>query len=216
MTMTLMLLVGCHADGDRPSTLMDGSRAHGPGVDLARVSSPAIATKVHVRSARTATTTSAASSCIRAQGAQTRPHGVAVERVGVESSTVTYVSDSGLHGCDNSRGMREGDRRWCGTSFGVLRHSRLDDPRLDIAGCKTDSGAPMGFAWITAGPRARYVVVAQDGYAEIYEPAGDLPIRIATASGIEIDGSRATFRLSEHDAQGRLLRRYELDAVPAG
>ena len=44
-----MLLVGCDADGDRPSTLMDGSPAHGPRVDLEGVSSPAVATKVHVR-----------------------------------------------------------------------------------------------------------------------------------------------------------------------
>jgi hypothetical protein len=215
MAMTLMLLAGCDAHGDRPSTLMDGSRAHGPGVDLDGVSSPAIATKVLVRPAKTARAGSKAASCIRAQRAQGRPRGAVVQRVGVESSTVTYVSDSGLHGCDNSRGRREGDRRWCGTSFGVLKRGRLDDPRLDIAGCGTDSGAPMGFAWITAS-RARYVAVAQDGYSEIYEPAGGIPIRIATATGIEVDGSRATFRVSEHDAQGRLLRCYELDAVPAG
>ena len=211
--MTLLLLAGCDTDGGRPSTLMDGSPTRGPEVDLEGVSSPAVATKLQ----RALTTPrSATASCIRAHGAQSRPHGASVERVGVESSTVTYVSDSGLHGCDNSRGRREGHRRWCGTSFGVLRRGRLDDPRLDVAGCTTDSGAPMGFAWITAGPRARYVAVAQDGYAEIYEPAGGIPIRVATATGIEIDGSQATFRLSEHDAHGRLLRRYELDAVPAG
>ena len=134
----------------------------------------------------------------------------------MESSTVTYVSDAGLHGCDNSRGRREGGRRWCGTSFGVLKRGRLEDPRLDVAGCQTDSGAPMGFAWITTAPRARYLAVAQEGYSEIYEPAGGVPIRIATTSGIEVDGSRVTFRLSEHDANGRLLRRYELEAVPAG
>jgi hypothetical protein len=139
---------------------------------------------------------------------------VIVERTGVEGSSVTFRSDAGLHACDR-QGRREAGRL-CGTSFGVLKRGHLDDPRLDVAGCMTTSGDPLGFAWIATSPRTRYVAVMQDGYAEVYEPAGGLPIRIATATGIEIAGSRATFSLSEHDARGRMLRRYELDAVPAG
>jgi len=74
----------------------------------------------------------------------------------------------------------------------------------------------MGFAWIEPDPGARYVVVEQDGYAEVYQPARSLPVRIATVMGVEVEGSRATFRLSEHDADGGLLRRYELEVVAAG
>jgi hypothetical protein len=139
---------------------------------------------------------------------------VIVERTGVEGSSVTFQSDAGLHACD-AQGRRAPGRLWCGISFGVLKRGRLEDPRLDIAGCRAASGDPLGFAWISTDPRTRYLAVTQDGYAEVYEPSGGLPIRIAT-TGVEVDGSRATFRLSEHDARGRLLQRYVLDAVPAG
>ena len=139
-----------------------------------------------------------------------------VERVGVESSSITFDSASGLHGCDGGEGPREAGREWCGIAFGILTRGRLDDPRLDVTGCRTASGAPLGFVWVYAGPRTRYVAVVQEGYAEVYEPAGRVPIRIATSAGVEVDGSRAIFRVSEHDGRGHLLRRYELDAVPAG
>jgi hypothetical protein len=138
-----------------------------------------------------------------------------IERTGVESLSVTFQSDAGLHACDG-HGRRGAGRLSCGISFGVLKRGRLDDPRLDIAGCRTTTGDLLGFAWISTGPRTRYIAIMQDGYAEVYEPAGGLPIRIATTTGVEVDGSRATFSLSEHDAHGRLLRRYVLDAVPAG
>jgi hypothetical protein len=133
----------------------------------------------------------------------------------VDSETVTLRDPAGLSGCDNSPGSREEDRRWCGSSFGRLYGGRLRDPRLDIAGCRTADGAPLGLAWIEPGADARYVVVARGGYAEVYEPAGALPVRIATTD-VHVEGSRASFAISEHDSEGRLLRRYTLDAFPAG
>ncbi len=139
-----------------------------------------------------------------------------MERVGVVSSSVTFATPSGLQGCDNSSGSRDGGRRWCGTSFGVLSDGRLQDPRLDIAGCRADAGQPIGLAWIQHQPDARYLAVEQEGYLEVYEAAGSLPVRIATTSGVEMAGSRATFRVSEHDAAGRRLRRYELVVAAAG
>ncbi len=74
----------------------------------------------------------------------------------------------------------------------------------------------MGFVWVEPVPETRYVSVAQPGFAEVYEVAGDLPVRIATTSGLNADPLGATFHLWEHDAAGKLLRRYRLDAVPAG
>jgi hypothetical protein len=62
----------------------------------------------------------------------------------------------------------------------------------------------------------KYVAVHERDYTEVYEVAGGLPVRVATASGAMIEGSRASFELSEHDASGNLLRRYRLDAVVAG
>ena len=198
---------------------MDGSPATAPRAELEGVSEPAVATKVRVRRAETLAADPRAASCFRAHdsAAPDGRHGVTVERVGVESSSVTFGSASGLHGCDSGgEGSPEAGREWCGIAFGVLTRGRLDDPRLDVTGCRTASGAPLGFVWVYAGPRTRYVAVVQEGYAEVYEPAGGVPIRIATTTGVEVDGSRATFRISEHDARGHLLRRYVLDAVPAG
>jgi hypothetical protein len=211
-------MLGCDSQDDRPGKLMDGSPAKPPAVELEGVSEPAIATRIRVRRAGRLPTDSLANSCMGAHGLATPSglQGSIIERVGVEGSSVTLASASGLHACDESQGPREAGREWCGIAFGVLTHRRLDDPRLDVADCHTASGHPMGFAWMSAGPRTRYVAVAQAGYAEVYEPAGGMPIRIATTTGVVVDGSRATFRLSEHDTRGRLLRRYELDAVAAG
>jgi hypothetical protein len=198
--------------------LADGSPAVPSPVELEGVSEPTVSTKVEVRRTTTLRSDSVAATCLRAHDspAANGRHGEVVERVGAESSSVTFGSASGLHGCDGAQGLTEAARPWCGVTFGVLRRGRLDDPRLDIAGCRDVSGDPLAFVWISPGPGARYVAVAQDGYAEVYEPAGGLPIRIASSDDVEVDGARATFRLSEHDGRGRLLRRYEVGAVPAG
>ncbi len=100
-------------------------------------------------------------------------------------------------------------------AFGKLRGGHLRDPRLSIS-CKTRDGELMGFVWIEPGAKTRYVAVAQDTFSEVYEVAGDLPIRVATTSDVEIEGSRAAFDISEHDARGMLLRRYRLESAVAG
>jgi hypothetical protein len=197
---------------------MDGSPTTTTTVELEGVPEPAVVTKVKVRRADPRAADPLKASCLGAHGLVVSGghHGATVERIGVEGSSVTLTSASGLHACDDSQGSREAGRRWCGIAFGVLTHGRLEDPRLDVAGCLTASGHPVGFAWISAGSQTRYVAVAERGYSEVYEPAGGVPIRIATATGVGVDGSRASFRLTEHDARGRLLRRYELEAVAAG
>ena len=139
-----------------------------------------------------------------------------VERVGAHGASVTLRDASGLYGCDDSLGRREEDRRWCGGSFGRLYGGHLRDPRLDIAGCSTADGLAMGFAWVQATRGVRYIVVEQPGYAEVYEVAAGLPVRISTTTGVHVEGSRASFDISEHDERGRLVRRYRLEAVPAG
>ena len=105
---------------------------------------------------------------------------------------------------------------WCGGAAGRLYSGHLRDPRLNMATCDSVDGDPMGFAWVEPDPKAKYLVVEQPGYAEVYETAGDLPVRVATVSGVLIEGSRATFELSEHDEAGRALRAYRLDARVAG
>ena len=53
-------------------------------------------------------------------------------------------------------------------------------------------------------------------YAEVYAVAGGLPVRVTTATGVQFEDARASFELAEHDAAGKLLRRYRLDAAVAG
>jgi hypothetical protein len=74
----------------------------------------------------------------------------------------------------------------------------------------------VGFAWVDPSESSRYLVVEQPGYAEVYEVAGDLPIRVTTTRGVRFEGASATFQILEHDAEGRLVRRYTLEAAVAG
>jgi hypothetical protein len=196
--------------------LMDGSEAAESAVELKGAKSPALMTKVHVVDVDDVESGSLSADCLRATEEETTPSSPLVERIGVSSETVTLRSGRGLYGCDDTPGPRENGRRWCGSSFGRLYSGRLRDPRLDIAGCRTVNGTPMGLAWVEPGPITRYVVVRQPGYSEVYETAGGLPLRIASTTGVEVEGSRASFEISEHDASGRLLRRYRLDAAVAG
>jgi hypothetical protein len=74
----------------------------------------------------------------------------------------------------------------------------------------------MGFAWLEPGSDTHYVTVEQPGYVEVYEVAGNLPVRVVTTTGVDLERSQASFRITEHDANGALLRRYVLRAVVAG
>ena len=73
----------------------------------------------------------------------------------------------------------------------------------------------IAFAWIDPGPGTRYVAVVQPGYVEMYEAAGGVPVRVTTRD-VKANSSRASFQFTEHDARGRLLRRAQFDAAPAG
>ena len=211
------LLGACNGgDTKRPGTLMDRTPAKAPPVALEGVTRPAVLTTVQVLRAEQVRPETASASCRANSLGSVPPRGPFVERVGVVSSSVTFAAASGVQGCDDSFGAREGGRRWCGTSFGTRMRGRLQDPRLDIAGCRSATRAPVGFVWIEPSPQARYVAVEQGGYVEVYEPAASLPVRVATTSGIDLGESRATFRISEHDASGNRLRDYELVAVVAG
>ena len=160
---------------------------------------------------------SAADMCMQAQLVKVDAVGSAVVRVGVVSESVTFEDASlgGLFACSNTAGPREESRRWCSGAYGRLYSGKLRDPRLSI-GCETTDGAHVGFVWVQPADDVRYVAVEQPAYTEAYEAAGDLPIRIATASGVDVETSSATFQVSEHDAEGQRLRDYELKAFVAG
>jgi hypothetical protein len=94
---------------------------------------------------------------------------------------------------------------------------RLVDPRLDLAGCSTRDGDPVAFAWVVPARRARYVAVRHDAFSEVYPVLrGDVPIRVSTTTDIDLDTSSASFEISEHDAVGRAVRAYTVQARVAG
>jgi len=211
-------LAGCARGDDRaPPRLMDGSRPVELPIELEGVSRPAVLTASDVTDVVAVEPSSRAEACLRKWGAEFTPAGPLVERVGVSAESITFGDRAGLWvlGCNDSPGPREGDRPWCGGAVGQLRGGRLHDPRIDI-GCLSRDGNRVGFAWVEPARGTRYVVVKQPGYAEVYEVAGGLPIRVATTSGVRIEGSRAVFDLSEHDAEGKLIRRYRLEGGVAG
>jgi hypothetical protein len=208
---------GCErADTSPPTRLMDGSRPAALPVDLEGIVKAPVRTSVTVTVLAKIKATSAISTCVR-RAANDRPDGPIVVRVGVQGASVTFRNGSGtgLYVCDNSAGPRERDRHWCGGAFGELNDGRLRDPRLDMGDCVTGEGKPLGFAWIEPGPQTRFVVVSQPSYAEVYETASGLPVRVTT-DDVEIERSRALFDLSEHAADGSLIRKYRVEPGVAG
>jgi hypothetical protein len=196
---------------------MDGSPAGKPPVELEGVGQAVVLTHVEAVSVDAVAPASAVDSCLQEWSDDGQSVAPVVRRVGVHTESVTFRDASGMwvFGCDESTGPRENERRWCGGAAGRLYDGRLRDPRVDIL-CTTDDGDRVGFAWLEPSPGARYVVVDQPGYAEVYEAAGDMPIRIATTSGVIVQGSRAQFALSEHARDGSLIRERELEAGVAG
>lgn len=206
---------GCGGGGPSvPDRLADGAVTARPPVALEGIDGRAVLTRLRAVPADRAGPRLA--SCLHALDGARRAVGVVVERTGVNGVSVTF-RERGEHrllGCDGSPGSRGETRPWCGLADGRLIAGHLSDPRLGI-GCRARHGRPVGFAWVEPGRKTRYVAVEQRGYAEVYETAGGLPVRVTT-SEVRVEEARALFRLSEHDAQGRLLRRQTLEAVVAG
>ena len=186
-------------------------------VELEGVDGPAVLTSAAATPIDAIEPDSAANSCMQDQLVELDAVGSAVVRVGVASESVTFEDASlgGLFACSNTAGPREENRRWCSGAYGRLYSRELRDPRLSI-GCTTTDGAQVGFVWVQPADDVRYVAVEQPEYTEVYEAAGGLPIRIATLSGVDVETSSATFSISEHDADGRRIREYELEAFVAG
>jgi hypothetical protein len=213
----LLLASGCATDdAGAPTTLMNGSPTSELPVDLDGVEGPAVLTAVVTMGIGEIGVGSTIGLCVeRAVG--DRLSDPIVARVGVSGASVTFRSRSGygLYGCDDSTGLREEGQKVCGVAFGQLSEGRLRDPRLNVGACTTKDGEPLGFAWVEPVRRARYVAVELDGYVEVYETEGGLPIRVTT-NDVDMERSSAEFRVSEHTARGELIRRYRLEASVAG
>lgn len=186
-------------------------------VPLEGIDGPVVSTTVTVLDSARLERRSAPDRCVHGPFAERRIGGPVATRLGVDAVSVTVEDASGaaVLGCVDSPGPRDENRRWCGTVYGKLAAGRLADPRLDIL-CVTRDGEPIASAWVEAAVDAKYVVVSQAGYAEAYETAAGLPVRITSTRDVDTSRARATFEVSEHDADGGLLRRYRLEASVAG
>jgi hypothetical protein len=214
--LVLVVSAACRDGTAAPLELADGSRP--PALKLRLEDEPRslILTQLWLVDPARVQPRTPAADCLRGPARDARPTGPIVVRSSVYATSVTFRSESALHGCDDSTGLREGDRRWCGSSFGNLFEDRLRDSRLDMAGCSTVGGQRIATAWVEPLADTRFLVIEQKGFGEVYETAGGVAVRVATIGGFHDDPLGVTFHVSEHRADGRLLRRYELDALPAG
>jgi len=214
----VVALAGCAGGDRRPERLLDGSAPAPVPVELEGVQGPSVLTRVKImRVADALVASHRLRACLRIYRLTFRSDLPVVRRVGLTGESITVREAGGRYvdGCDDSPGPREGGRAWCGLATGRLFAGRLRDPRLSL-GCRTRDDLPIGFVWIEPGPGARYVMVDQPGYAEVYEVAAGLPVRVTTTTGVGVEESRATLDIAEHDEHGRLLRRARLEARVAG
>jgi hypothetical protein len=213
-----MAATSCAGDDMRPTELIDGTPVQKPSpVMLKGIGEDQIATTVVAVGTHRVAPHTRAGQCLR----RAREHaavGPVVSRVGVNGESVTFRASSGrsVIACDRSAATSEGRDVWCGIAVGRLDHGRLQDPRLDFAGCRGTTDDPVAFAWVQPARATRYVAVGQPRFTEVYAVAIGVPVRITTTSGVDEVGSRASFRITEHDRDGRLLRAYTLDARVAG
>ena len=207
----------CRDDAPRvPTRLANGSPARASPISLETVDGATVATEVDSFRLGRVAHESALARCLE-RFTTDAPIADVVVRTGVAGESVTVGTTSGraLYACDGRsvRGARTG---WCGTAYGRLERGRLRDPRLDLTECSDGAGRPVAFAWIEPRRNTRFVALRQPGYVEVYPVTRGLPVRIATATGIDVESSHASFELSEHDARGRLLRAYDLETGVAG
>jgi hypothetical protein len=211
------VLTGCAREPAHPTRLVDGSPVRVSTIDFEDARSPVLLAKLGAVRAGRLASGSRASSCLRA-GWSEGAAGDVVHRVGVDGESVTFLAASGgaVMACDGAAQSPTSTRAWCGHAYGRLTGGRLHDPRLDLGGCATGSGTPVAFLWVEPERRTRYVVVERRGFSEAYATSSGLPVRVSATENIDVTRSAAIVEVSEHDAVGRRLRAYELEARVAG
>jgi len=135
-----------------------------------------------------------------------------VERIGVNGRDITFLTaPSEIEGCDRNPRARAIHGPWCGSSGWGFRQGRVSDARLDI--CTDRRGrSVVAFGWINPLAHAKWIVVDQPGFREVYPVAANLPVRVSTVTEI---GSPTTFNTAQYDARGVLLKRQTVKAAIA-
>jgi hypothetical protein len=210
LALAVVLLVGCDNGGSRPQRLLYGERAQEFG--------PVAGSVIALGRVLDGTTLGRRFTECRPAGAGIGNDSVVVERIGVfgESLTFTDAAHKTLYGCDGGIDVA-GERKppWCGNPAGLLFRGKLLDPRLDIL-CRDRRSRPLAYAWVEPAAGVRWIGVDQGGYAEIYEVLAGLPVRIASARGVEPGQARASFDVTQFDGHGKELVKGKLEARVAG
>jgi hypothetical protein len=213
LAIALVALAACGGGGGGPrERLLDGSRPQALPAALRSLGGHVVATKARVVSVRDAEPRLRA--CIRRFAPLRVPARTAVvERTGLLSASATFEIGTWVYGCDATAGPQELPGPWCGGETGRTDLPRFD-ARVDIL-CVDAEKRPVGLAWIAPVAGARYVVVRDHDYAEVYEAASGLPVRVATHN-VDVETSSATFSIEQYDSLGRRLSRRRLRAAVAG
>jgi len=217
---TLVTLAGCGGRSTPPPQLADGTDSPPLPAVLSGLDD-AVMTRVRV--ARAAELDPALlRTCLFRSDVQLGGRSIVVERVGVVGWDVTFAYPGGpaFYACDAIPDSLppDSDRPkgspWCGGSYGRTVRRRLTDPRLHL--CQARDGKLVGFVWVHAGRRARWVAVRDGDRREVYETAGAMPVRVTTTAGVDTATSSASFGIEEYGADGTRLRAYTLRASVAG
>jgi hypothetical protein len=210
LLLAVVLLAGCESGSHRPERLLYGQAAQefsqvpGSVITLGRVLD--------------GTTLGGRFTSCRPADAGIQNDAVVVERIGVLGESLTFedANHKTLYGCDGGTDAA-GERKppWCGNPAGLLVKGKLLDPRLDVL-CRDLKGRPLAYAWVEPAAGARWIGVDQDTYTEIYEVLAGLPVRIASASGVQPSRARATLDVTQYDRDGKELIRGKLEAQVAG
>jgi hypothetical protein len=205
-----VLLAGCDSGGDRPERLLYGQAA--------QEFKPVAGSVIALGRVLDGTTLGRRFTSCRPTGAEIRNDAVVVERIGVFGESLTFA-DSGhktLYGCDGGTDAA-GERKppWCSNPAGLLVGGKLLDPRLDVL-CRDPKGRPLGYAWVEPAAGVHWIGVDQGAYTEIYEVLAGLPVRIASARGVQPSRARATFDVTQYDSHGKELVKGKLEAQVAG
>ena len=169
-----------------------------------------LATTVTVVDARQVEPTKRAAQCLRRarDHAAVGPVVVARRREWRERHVPCFIRAECLSPAIGAAAATEARDMWCGIAVGRLRARATPGPAARLAGCRDAAADPVAFAWVEPGRATQYVAVGQPGLREVYRvvsgPSGahhdDLRYRSR-------EGSRASFRITEHDGERPALAR---------
>jgi hypothetical protein len=210
LLLAVVLLAGCDSGGDRPERLLYG--------EAAQEFTPVPGSVLALGRVLDGTTLGRRFTSCHPTRVGMSSDAVIVERIGVFGESLTFADADGktLDACDGGTdAATERTPPWCGRSAGLLLGGKLLDPRLDIA-CRDRKGRPLAYAWVEPAAGVRWIGVDQGSYSEIYEVLAGLPVRIASARGVQPRRARATFDVTQYDNHGKELVRGRLEAQVAG